>query len=124
MHALIVEDSRAMQLLLSRRLTRLGFTTDRAGDGRTAAARMAADGPPDLLVVDHNLPGTSGLDIVRALRGRPATAHVRVLMVSAEGDLAFLADALDAGVDEYLFKPFTTDELTSKLTLLALPTSG
>lgn len=116
--ALVVEDSEVMQALLSQALTGAGFRVQFAGD--VAAAEHCLDGEmPDLLVVDHNLPDRTGLQLVAALRGRPGSAGVSVLMVSAEGHADFLRHALAVGVDEYLFKPFTFDALVSKLELVS-----
>lgn len=112
-----------MRVLLSRVLAGLGFAVQQASDA-PEAERWLRHGTPDLVVVDHNLPGPNGLEFVAALRGRPGSAGVKVLMVSAEGSGAFLQHALSAGVDEYLFKPFTTDALISKIALLGLLTQA
>lgn len=122
MHALIVEDSRAMRSLLCRALVGLGFDVSQAGDARSALAYLDDGLAPDLVVVDHNLPGPDGLQLVGVLRTRPTAAGVKVLMISAEGHRAFITQALAAGVDDYLFKPFTPDALTSKIALLGLLT--
>lgn len=120
MHALIVEDSQTMQQVLSATLTSLGFTTSTAADAWAAVLRLDHGPPPDLIVVDHNLPGPSGMDFIATVRASGLTREPKVLMVSAESDRAFVERALTVGVDEYLFKPFTPDALSSKLTLLGL----
>lgn len=120
MQALIVEDSDVMRVLLSAALEDLGFSVQLAGDVGSALRCLDKGGRPDLIVTDHNLPGASGLDFVAALRNGQASADVKVLMVSAEGHECFLRLALAAGVDEYLFKPFTIDAFVSKIALLGL----
>lgn len=118
MQALIIDDSAVMRFLIAEVLTELSFGVRHAEDA-VSALRELEQGPHiDLVVVDQNLPGVSGLHVVAAVRRRATSAGVRVLMVSAEGHSSFLEQALAAGVDEYLFKPFTWDALVSKVELL------
>lgn len=119
-HALIIEDSRAMRTVLTRVLTGLSLTVDAVGDARAATHCLDHGRRPDLVLVDHNLPGQSGLQFVSALRARPGPGGIKVLMVSAEGHSAFIAQALGKGIDEFLFKPFTTDALISKIEMLGV----
>ena len=120
MQALIIDDSAVMRALIAEVLTGLGFAVRQADDGAVALRRLEQEARVDLVVVDQNLPGLSGLQVVAALRDRPESRDVKVLMVSAEGHGSFLQQALAAGVDEYLFKPFTCDALAGKIELLRL----
>lgn len=121
MQAMVVEDSDVMRLLLTAALQRNGFRVREVRDVPEALESLDDAGPVDLIVTDHNLPGRSGLDLVTAVRARQDVPDVKVLMVSAEGHGSFVQRALSAGVDEYLFKPFTVDAVDSKIRLLGLP---
>jgi DNA-binding response OmpR family regulator/anti-sigma regulatory factor (Ser/Thr protein kinase) len=70
---------------------------------------------PDLILSDVTLPGMSGLDLLAALRARPATAHVPVLLLSARAGEEATLEGLHAGADDYLVKPFTARELLSRI---------
>ena len=74
----------------------------------------------DLFIVDWNLPGMDGLALVRELGAMPAYASLRILMVTTEVEQAQVERALQAGVHEYLMKPFTPEMLLGKLLLLGL----
>ncbi|HEX7900935.1 MAG TPA: response regulator [Planctomycetota bacterium] len=119
MRALVVDDSRAMRAIIADILRELGFETAEAGDGEAALAALRA-APADLVVLDYHLPGMSGADIARAVRAEPAWNAVRVLMITTEVDPARVREALDAGAQEYLMKPFTADHVRDKLALLGL----
>ena len=119
MKALVVDDSRAMRAILAGILGEAGFQTEEAGDGEAALAALRA-AAADLVVVDWHLPGMSGPELVRAIRAQPAWSAVRVLMVTTEVDPARVREALDAGAQEYLMKPFSAEQLRDKLALLGL----
>ena len=119
MKALVVDDSRAMRAIITDILRELGFETAEAGDGEAALAGLRA-APVDLVVLDYHLPGLSGAEIARAIRAEPAWNAVRVLMITTEVDPARVREALDAGAQEYLMKPFTADHVRDKLALLGL----
>ena len=120
MKALIIDDSRAMRLILARRLRALGFETLEAGTGREGLDCLEAAGAIDLALVDWNMPGMSGLDFVRAVRAVPAYAGMRLMMVTTETAMEQIGLALESGADEYLMKPFTSEMITEKLQLLGL----
>ena len=119
MRAIVVDDSRAMRAILAGILRDAGFETDEAGDGQAALDALRA-GAADLVLLDWHLPGMSGPEVVRAIRAVPSWSAVRVLMVTTEVDPARIREALDAGAQEYLMKPFTADHLRDKLALLGL----
>ncbi|MDB5307097.1 MAG: response regulator containing a CheY-like receiver domain and a domain [Gemmataceae bacterium] len=120
MNALVVDDSRVTRRVMGQILTGLGFSVAEAGDGREALARLAELGPVDLAVVDWNMPVMDGPDLVRAVRGDPALDRVRVMMVTTESDAATIAEALGAGADEFVMKPFTPDVIRENLQLLGI----
>ena len=124
MQAIVVDDSRAMRMLMGRVLKDIGFEVDEAGDGNQALdrlrERLAAD-PVQLALVDWNMPEMSGIELVEAVRADPVFSSLRIVMVTTETELSQVSRALEAGADEYLMKPFTRDDVVGKLELLGLP---
>jgi two-component system chemotaxis response regulator CheY len=121
--AMVVDDSRAMRMLIGRLLKDIGFEVAEAGDGSQALdglrERLAAN-PVQLALVDWNMPEMSGIELVEAVRADPAFAGLRIVMVTTETELSQVMRALEAGADEYLMKPFTRDDVVGKLELLGL----
>ncbi len=120
MKALVVDDSRAMRLILARMLEPLGFSVREAADGAEALQLVRTGFVPDLVLVDWNMPEVSGLDVVQALASHPARPAMRVVMVTTETEMNRVAEALESGADEYLMKPFTRDAVAEKLGILGL----
>lgn len=120
MKALVVDDSRAMRMVLSRMLTALGFDVTQAQDGPGALASLSADPQPDVLLVDWHMPEMEGIDVVSAARAAPYDYAGRIMMVTTETEAAQVMRALAAGADEYIMKPFTQDGMADKLALLGL----
>jgi two-component system chemotaxis response regulator CheY len=125
---MVVDDSRAMRMLMGRLLKDIGFDVAEAGDGcqaldalRERLAPQNPDGPVQLALVDWNMPEMSGIELVEAVRADPAFAGLRIVMVTTETELSQVSRALEAGADEYLMKPFTRDDVVGKLELLGLP---
>lgn len=130
MQAIVVDDSRAMRMLMGRLLKDIGFAVDEAGDGSEALDRLRErvapqhpKGPVQLALVDWNMPEMSGIELVEAVRSDPAFSGLRIVMVTTETELSQVTRALEAGADEYLMKPFTRDDVVGKLELLGLPCS-
>jgi two-component system, chemotaxis family, chemotaxis protein CheY len=119
---MIVDDSRAVRVLLRRMMTEAGF--DRcleAGDGVEALDGLARAGsPPDVMLVDWNMPNMSGLELIREVRARDALRDVPIVMVTTETELDQMVRALAAGASEYVMKPFTKDVILEKLELLGI----
>jgi two-component system chemotaxis response regulator CheY len=123
MQAIVVDDSRAMRMLMGRLLKDIGFEVAEAGDGSEALDSLRqrlAGNPVQLALVDWNMPEMTGIELVEAVRADPAFAALRIVMVTTETELAQVSRALDAGADEYLMKPFTRDDVVGKLELLGL----
>jgi two-component system, chemotaxis family, chemotaxis protein CheY len=119
--ALVVDDSRAMRMILSKTLKEAGFEVSQAENGRDALDQLKKDGAaPELILVDWNMPELSGIDFLRALRSKPAYDRARVLMVTTETEIEQMACALEAGANEYLMKPFTPESVLDKLRLLGV----
>lgn len=120
MRALIVDDSRAMRALLRGILHEFGFETLEAGNGKEALVRLDTDGVVDVCLVDWNMPEMDGLAFVKAMRANRKYAEIKVMMVTAENDMAKMARALMVGADEYAMKPLTRDVLAEKLAMLGI----
>jgi DNA-binding response OmpR family regulator len=112
---LVVEDERDIADLVKHTLERDGGTSvDVVGSGDTAL-KVAVASPPDLIVLDLNLPVINGIDVCRLLRTRPETRSVPIIMLtarSAEGDRVI---GLDTGADDYITKPFSLRELSARV---------
>jgi two-component system chemotaxis response regulator CheY len=120
MKALIIDDSRAMRLLLRRIVKGLGYEVFEAGNGQEALDVIAAGVLPDVALIDWNMPVMNGLEFVSAMRSNQETRSVTLMMVTTESERAQIVRALAAGAHEYLIKPFTEDALASKFELLGL----
>jgi CheY-like chemotaxis protein len=102
---LIVEDHPTMREAMRLVLEGEGFAIDEASDGETALTKIRDD-PPDLVFLDLNIPGASGADVLTTLKGDPATAAVRVIIVTATGEEG-RERVIKLGADEYFTKPFS-----------------
>lgn len=118
---LVVDDSRATRAIIRRILERLGFEVHEAADGGEGIAQARALEGLGLMLVDWNMPVADGLEVVRAVRRRPELAAVRILMVTTESEVSRMVEALEAGADEYLMKPFSSEALCEKLSLMDGP---
>lgn len=122
MRALVVDDSRAMRGILRRILADIGFDEiAEAVDGRDGLGKLDVALPPDVVLVDWNMPQMNGLEFVEAVRRDPHFAVLKLMMVTTETELSRVEAALLAGADEYIMKPFTRDAIVEKLELLGLP---
>lgn len=118
MKALIVDDSSAMRTILRMILKQAGFVTEEARYGEEALEKLAGAAVPDLTLLDWNMPGMNGLEVVKRLRADHRLDSMRVMMVTTEAESRELAKALEAGANEYVMKPFTRDVITTKLQIL------
>ena len=106
---LIVEDHPTMREAMRLVLEGEGFSIDEAADGRSALDRVRRD-PPDLMFLDLNIPGTSGADVLAALKADPSTGDIRVIVVTATGEEG-REQAIRLGADAYFTKPFSPTAL-------------
>lgn len=109
---LVVDDDAAIRRSLERGLRLNGFSVVLADSGR-AALDAVRDGSPDVVVLDVSMPGLSGIDVCRTLRG--SDNEVPVLMLSALNEVCDRVAGLQAGGDDYLIKPFALQELVLRL---------
>jgi DNA-binding response OmpR family regulator len=112
---LVVEDESDIAGLIK-------HTLERSGEGRVeivshgdAAVRAVVANPPDLVVLDLNLPGLSGIEVCRILRERPDTAQVPIIMLTARTGESDRVSGLDLGADDYITKPFSLRELAARV---------
>ena len=118
MHALIVDDSTTIRMILRAYLKKLGFDVTEAVNGRDALDRLKAMTKADVVLVDWNMPEMDGLSFIRAVRAQRDYAGLPLMMVTTNTELAQVSQALEAGANEYIMKPFTRDMLREKLELL------
>jgi two-component system phosphate regulon response regulator PhoB len=111
---LVVEDEPAQAELLAYNLAAEGFAVERAASGDEALA-LAAEAPPDLILLDWMLPGVSGLEICRRLKRGRDTRAVPIIMVSARGEEPDRVRGLDTGADDYVVKPYSLAELIARI---------
>jgi two-component system, chemotaxis family, chemotaxis protein CheY len=110
---LMADDSGIMRTIIRRSLEALGVKgTVEAADGIQAMS-LFKPGAFDLVLTDWNMSGKSGLDVAREIRA--ADARIPIVMVTTESERARVMEAIQAGVTDYLVKPFTTDALREKL---------
>ena len=115
MKILIVDDFSTMRRIIKNLLRDLGFTnTAEADDGNTALP-MLQSGSFDFLVTDWNMPGMTGIDLLRAVRADERLKTLPVLMVTAEAKREQIIEAAQAGVNGYVVKPFTAQVLKEKI---------
>ena len=118
MHALIVDDSATMRLILKAHLKKLGFEVTEAVNGRDALAQLRHMGKADVVLVDWNMPEMDGIAFILAVRADVANRLLPLMMVSTNSELADVARALEAGANEYIMKPFTGAMIREKLEML------
>ena len=115
MKILVVDDFSTMRRIVKNLLRDLGFTnTVEADDGKTALPILQAGGI-DFLVTDWNMPGMTGIDLLKAVRENPELVDLPVLMVTAEAKREQIIMAAQAGVNGYVIKPFTAATLKEKI---------
>jgi two-component system response regulator MprA len=112
---LVVDDDAPIRRMLERTLAAEGYDVDAAVDGGAALAAIERS-VPDLLILDVAMPSPDGLDVCRRVRARGLATPI--LMLTARDAVADRVNGLDAGADDYLVKPFATDELLARVRAL------
>jgi two-component system KDP operon response regulator KdpE len=111
MRILLADDDEQLQRALRITLTARGYDVLQARDG-AEAIDVAANGHPDLIVLDLGMPRVDGIDVIRAVR---SWSSVPILVLSGRTDSTEKVEALDAGADDYVTKPFAMDELLARI---------
>lgn len=116
---LLVDDSRVIRKVSRRILEDLGFEVAEASDGVEAMAWCSAV-MPDVILLDWRMPSMNGLEFLRQLRTEPGGDQPKVIFCSVENEIESIREALDAGADEYIMKPFDGGIVAGKLNYLGL----
>ena len=111
---LVADDSLTIRMRLSEQLTKEGFNVIVAEDGMQAMA-LTEQYKPELLLLDVVMPKKDGITVCRELRNNPITQNIAIIMVTAKDQLDDKINALNAGADDYLFKPYNSREMIAKV---------
>jgi two-component system chemotaxis response regulator CheY len=120
MLALVVEDSKTIRMILTEYLRKMDIQVVEAANGREGLERLKEMAPPDLVLVDWNMPVMSGIDFIRAVRELHIYDPLPLIMVTTNSESDYVGTAMDAGANEYIQKPCTLDALREKIELLGL----
>lgn len=121
MKALVIDDSRAIRRILRTITSDIGFEVVEASNGQEGLSQVeAAEGELDLVLVDWNMPVMNGYEFVKAVRAEQKYNDLKIVMVTTETEPTRMAQALMAGADEFVMKPFTKEVLLDKLRLIGV----
>ncbi len=112
---LIVEDEQDIAGLIKHTLERSGSAEAEIVGSGDAALKAVASRPPDLIILDLNLPVLSGLEVCRLLRARSDARHLPIIMLTAKSSETDRVTGLELGADDYVTKPFSLRELTARV---------
>jgi len=115
MKILIVDDFSTMRRIIKNLLRDLGYTNTTEADDGTSALPMLQSTSFDFLITDWNMPGMTGIDLLKAVRADGKLVNLPVLMVTAEAKREQIIEAAQAGVNGYVVKPFTAAALKEKI---------
>ena len=117
MKILIAEDDRVSRFLLEKKLKSLNYEIVVVEDGGHALSTLRGINPPSLAILDWMMPGMDGVDVTRAIRNEAssATTPPYIILLTAKTDKQDIVDALEAGADDYLTKPFDARELRARV---------
>lgn len=114
----VVDDSSVMRQIIKNNLKQLGFVITNiydAEDGAAGLKKLSDDVTVDLIVSDWNMPRMTGIDFLRAVRADDKLKAIPFLMVTSEADKAKIIEAVQAGVSQYIVKPFSSAQLSEKI---------
>lgn len=114
---LVIDDSRVIRKVSRHILQALDFTVLEAENGQVAL-EMCQESMPDAILLDWNMPVMSGIEFITQLRVQPSGDKPKVVFCTTENDVAHIRQAIDAGADEYVMKPFDQETLQIKLQLV------
>jgi len=116
---LVVDDSRVVRKVARKILEELNFTCSEAEDGRQAV-EACQKAMPDAILLDWNMPVMTGIEFLRRLRRMEGGDQPKVVFCTTENDLAHIQEALSAGANEYIMKPFDSDIIQTKFAQVGL----
>jgi two-component system, chemotaxis family, chemotaxis protein CheY len=118
-HCLVIDDSRVIRKVACRILEQLHFEAEEAEDA-ASALEACRTRMPDAILLDGQLPHTGGIEFLRSLRRERGGSHPVVLLCTTENDIQRISEAMGAGANEYMMKPFDRASLEDKLTQVGL----
>jgi two-component system, chemotaxis family, chemotaxis protein CheY len=117
--AMVIDDSRSIRMILGKMLTEMGYQVSQAANGKEALAAVEQETEPlSLVLVDWNMPEMNGLEFVKNFRANARFSSVPLLMVTTETEIEQVQNALAAGANEYVMKPFTKEVISDKLRMI------
>ncbi len=111
---LVVDDEVNISISLQFLMTQAGYEVRLAADGEAALQEVQSD-PPDLILLDINMPKRSGFEVCETIRANAAWANIRIVMLTAKGQDIEREQGLALGADDYITKPFSTQEVVAKV---------
>nr|WP_314433197.1 response regulator [uncultured Brevundimonas sp.] len=114
-HCLVVDDQMTMRSLVRNSLQQIGVREIREASDGEIALREIITRPAHLIISDYNMPNLDGLGLLRAVRVHPPIAKTAFIMLTGRADRELVQQAMKYGVNNYLVKPFTVDQLKAKL---------
>jgi len=118
-NCLIVDDSKVIRKVARHMLESMDFSVSEAVDGQDALTQCEAS-PPDVVLLDWNMPVMSGMDFLRALTQSDVKSRPKIIFCTTENGIGHIKAAVDAGADEYVMKPFDRETLESKLAIVGI----
>src|SRR5262245_47039815 len=118
-HCLVVDDSRVIRKIARKILEDLKFATDEAEDGAQALEKCRAR-MPDAILLDASMPNVPGIDFLKSLRREAGGTKPVVVYCAVENDVAHITDAVHAGANDYLLKPFDSEAVKAKFAEVGL----
>lgn len=124
MRVIVIDDSRAMRMVIRKTLSGMGHDVIEAANGQEGLDRLREQGPFEMALVDWNMPVMNGYEFVQAVRADHGRDAMKLVMVTTEVETGQVCKALEAGANEYVMKPFTPEILREKLEMVigAAPT--
>jgi two-component system chemotaxis response regulator CheY len=116
---LIVDDSKVIRMVAKKILMELGFETLEAEDGLIALS-ICSKKLPDAILLDWNMPNMNGIDFLRELRKLPGGEQPVVVFCTTENDIEHIQEAISAGANEYIMKPFDSEIMQAKFSQVGL----
>ena len=119
MRAIVIDDSKSIRSILSKILLEIGFVVEEAGNGLEALDVIRKE-KVDLALVDWNMPDMNGYEFIQEVRKDNTYKDMRMMMVTTETEMNKVVEALEAGANEYVMKPFTKEMIIEKLALMGM----
>lgn len=112
---LVVDDSNVMRQIIKKNLKELGFADITDAEDGAAGLKKLGDGGIDLVVSDWNMPKMTGIEFLKAVRADAGLKDTAFIMVTSEADKTKIVEAVEAGVSQYIVKPFNANQLEEKV---------